>query len=215
MDQRQHLGFQELENSLKNAEKELLSVMSKREKLLKESRDVISSSSRAIVNIHTGKLQGAASELEKARTLLADLRTDGTRGLSRYLIPPESEYVEAAFVNAVVRKRKTPSLKSLGVSPEAYLLGLLDGIGELKRLTLDSIMDGRVLDARKFFSIMETLYSLLSPFAVFDNVVNGVRRKIDVARILIEDTRGVLAEESRRGKLVSSMDRLYKRLGKP
>lgn len=208
------MGLEEVESSLKRAEKELLSVVAKREKLLRESRDVISSSSRAIVSIHTRKLEAASVELEKAKRILITLRGNGTGSLSKYLVSPESEYVEASFVNAIVRGRRTPSLASLGVSPDAYLLGLLDGIGELKRLTLDSVMEGKIANAKKLFSMMEDLYSFLSPYAVFDNIVNGVRRKIDVARILIEDTRGILAEETRRGKLVSSMDRLYKRLEK-
>ncbi len=60
--------------------------------------------------------------------------------------------------------------------------------------------------------LMEQFYALLSPFAVFDNVVNGVRRKIDVARMVTEDTRGILAEETRRQVLLSSMERLEGRI---
>jgi translin len=52
---------------------------------------------------------------------------------------------------------------------------------------------------------MEGLYSVLSPFAIFDNIVNGLRRKIDVARILTEDVRGIMAEEARRADLAASM----------
>ena len=60
--------------------------------------------------------------------------------------------------------------------------------------------------------MMEELYAVLSPFAVFDNVVNGVRRKIDVARMITEDTRGILAEETRRQVLLSSIERLEKKV---
>jgi len=67
--------------------------------------------------------------------------------------------------------------------------------------------------ARRHFEEMEELYSILSPFAAYDHVVNGAKRKIDVARILVEDTRGVLTEEIRRESLVSSMEKLNKKLG--
>src|SRR5207245_11324700 len=91
--------------------------------------------------------------------------------------------------------------------------GLLVSVGELKRDVLDWIMKGKGMVARKHFAEMQELYAALSPFASYDHLVNGARRKIDVARMIVEDTRGVLTEETRREKLVSSMERLQKRLG--
>jgi len=41
---------------------------------------------------------------------------------------------------------------------------------------------------------------------------NGARRKIDVARMLVEDTRGLLAEEMGRESVSASMARLEKKL---
>jgi translin len=203
-----------VERSLRSIENELQQVMGRRERLLKESRDVISSSSRAIVLLHTGKGGAAKKEIDEARTLLKDLRKEGRGTLARYLISPEMEFVEASAVQAISAGKPIPPAAALEVSPEAYLLGLLDTVGEVKRLLLDSIMAGRISKAKRYFEAMEGLYSLLSPFAVFDNVVNGVRRKLDVARMLTEDTRGILAEEVRRESLVSSINSLEKALKK-
>ena len=61
---------------------------------------------------------------------------------------------------------------------------------------------------KEYFAAIEELYSRLSAFAVFDNVVGGVRRKIDVARMITEDSRGILAEETRRDALLSSIKTL-------
>jgi translin len=104
-------------------------------------------------------------------------------------------------------------MESLGSSPEAYLLGLLDAVGELKRMVLDSILQRDLGGAKKYFGVMEDLYSACSPLAVYDHVVNGARRKIDVARMLVEDTRGLLAEEIGRSSVSRSMARLEKKLG--
>jgi translin len=205
------LQLNDLNNSLKSVEKELLDVLGRREKLLKESRDVISSCSRAIICLHTKKFKEASKELHKAKKLLGEIRGDG-KNLSRYLIPPEAEFVEASTLTAIIRGKAIPHISHLEVSPESYILGLLDSIGEIKRLLIDSIMRGDINKAKKFFTFMERLYASLSSFAIFDNIVNGTRRKIDVARILIEDTRGVLAEETRRQKLLSSMEGLYRSL---
>lgn len=176
--------------------------------MLKTSRDVILASSRAIVFLHSGKKPEAKIEVERARELLEEMRKDAKGGLSRYLVSPETEYVEASVVQAVILGRSLPDAASLGVSDDAYILGLLDSVGELKRMLLVSITEGNAKRTQGLFAMMEKLYAVLSPFAVFDNVVNGVRRKIDVARMITEDTRGILAEETRRQILLSSIERL-------
>ena len=204
-----------MKTSLRSVESSLQDSVARREKLIKESRDVIASCSRCIINLHNGKAAEAASELANARRVLVGLKKTASAQLVRYLIPPEAEFVEASVVFALVRGKPVPSISALNSSPEAYVLGLLDSVGELKREVLDSIMKGKAIEARKHFAEMEELYSLLSPFASYDHLVNGARRKIDVARIIVEDTRGVLTEETGREKLVSSMEKLQKKLGSP
>lgn len=198
--------------SLKDVESRLSDQLEKREKLLKESRDVISCCSRAIISTHNDKPADALKELGSARSMLDSMRKAGEGPLARYLVPPETEFVEASAVLALSKGGRVPDRASLGASPEAYLLGLLDTVGELKRLVLDRIMKGDVSAAGRHFRSMELLYSACSPLAVYDHVVNGTRRKIDVARMLVEDTRGVMTEELRRNSLSSSMRRLEKRL---
>jgi translin len=188
------------------------SQLERREKVLKESRNIISGSSRAIIDVHTGKLKDAEKELSMAKSLLESLKKSADGSVSRYLVSPEAELVEASAVIALAKDRPVPSMENLGASPEAYLLGLLDTIGELKRMVLDSILQRKPSKAKKYFDVMENLYSLCSPLAVYDHVVNGARRKIDVARMLVEDTRGLLAEEMGRESVSSSMARLEKKL---
>jgi translin len=200
------------EKSLEKVEGNLQLVLERRERMLKTSRDVILASSRAIVLLHSRKKAEARAEIERAVKLLDEMRKDGKGSLSRYLVSPEAEFVEASTVEAVVLDKPVPDAQALGVSDEAYLLGLLDSVGELKRMLLVSITAGKTENATEYFEMMERLYALLSPFAVFDNVVNGVRRKIDVARMITEDTRGILAEETRRQVLLSSIERLQRRV---
>lgn len=199
-------------DSLKGVERHLQDQLERRERLLRDSRDVISSCSRAIVSVHNRHLDAATKELASAKKLLEALRKAGEGPVSRYLVSPETEFVEASAVISLVKRKGVPSRESLKASPEAYLLGLLDTVGELKRLVLDSVMHGDIARAGSYFASMELLYSTCSPLAVYDHVVAGTRRKIDVARMLVEDTRGVLAEESRRKQMVASMNALSKRL---
>lgn len=204
--------MKEIKDSLDKAESRFSDQLARRDRVLKESRDVISACSRSIIYVHTGKMKGAEKELAAASSLLDSLKKTSDGSVARYLVSPETEFVEASTVLSVVKGRPVPSMDSLGASPEAYLLGLLDSVGELKRLVLDSIMQKKLPRAKRYFEIMGELYSLCSPFAVFDHVVNGARRKIDVARMLVEDTRGLLVEEAGREAVGNSMARLEKKL---
>ncbi len=186
--------------------------LSRRDRVIKDSRDVIAASSRAIIDVHTGKLKEGERELEKAKALLRGLKTSSDSSVSRYIVSPETEVVEASTIISLAKGKPIPSMEALGASPEAYLLGLLDSVGELKRLVLDSILQRKLSKAKKYFETMEALYSICSPLAVFDHVANGARRKIDVARMLVEDTRGLLAEEIGRDSISASMARLEKKL---
>ena len=202
----------EVRRSLKASESHFSGLLERRDRVLKESRDVISSCSRAIIDVHTRKVKDAETELSRARSLLQSLKKSSDGSVSRYLVSPEAEFVEASAVIALAKGKPVPSAEALGASPEAYLLGLLDAVGELKRLVLDSILQRRLVKARGYFEVMEELYSMCSPLAVYDHVVNGARRKVDVARMLVEDTRGLLAEEMGRESVSSSMARLEKKL---
>jgi len=195
-----------VEESLKEIEGSLQEVLARRESILKTSRDCISLCSKAIVHIHIGKPEEAHAEIKEAEKILKSMRKEASVGtLSRYLPSPEAEFVEASSVEAIVLGKPIPRANDLGVSGEGYLMGLLDTIGEVKRLLLDAIMRSEIEKARRYFELMEGLYSMLTPFAVYDHVANGVRRKIDVDRMLTEDVRGVMAEEARRTVMVSSI----------
>jgi translin len=206
------MNIEHVEESLFDISKELDETEKKREKILRESRDVISLSAKAITNIHLMNLDEASSKLRSAKEILADLRKVGIGDLHRYLIAPEVEYVEASILYSIIMKKSIPSYKELEVTNVSYLLGLLDVIGEIKRCVYDEIRRGKSSEASTLFTIMERLYILLLPFAVYDHLAQGIRRKLDIARMLIEDTRSAVTEEMRRSKLMRSIEKLSKRL---
>jgi translin len=96
------------------------------------------------------------------------------------------------------------------VFEESYVLGLLDCVGELKRMVFDKIRIGAIKDALRIFEIMENLYLHLYTFSMYDKVVKEARRKIDVDRILVDDTRGAITEEKRRSELIEELKKLKK-----
>jgi translin len=197
-----------IESSLAEAGKLFETSVNRREQLIKESREVISLSAKSIVCIHNSKFDEAKKFRKQAERKLNDLRKIADSDMVRYIFPPEQELVECSVVLALSTEADIPSRKQLKVENISYILGLLDAIGELKRMVYDTIRVSDFEKAERLFSIMQQLYLLLSPFSIYDHVAQGVKRKLDVARILIEDTRGTVTEEARRRELIMAVSRL-------
>ena len=178
-----------------------------REYLIKNTREVILLCSQSIISIHRLDIETGRKKAEHAKKLLDEIRKKSKADLYRHIITAEQELVEAFAFISVVEKSDIPSAESLGVRGESYILGLLDCIGELKRLVYDSIRVGKANDAKKFFEVMENLYLFLYPFAVYDKIINETRRKLDVNRILIEDARAAVTEEIRRSALIDAINK--------
>lgn len=177
---------------------ELNSIEERREAILKGNRDILMSCRKAIVSIHQQKLEDASKYITEAENKLLELRSKANDDLYYYLINTETELVEAKSLFAIANKETLPTYANLNVKGASYILGLLDCIGELKRMTLDLIRYDKYEEAVKIFEMMQEIYSSTMQFAIYDNIVQGVRRKLDQNRILIESVREVITEESRR-----------------
>ena len=199
------MTIKNVKSSLPLISKNLEKTNSKREFLIKNNRETVILCSQAIISIHKNDLSTAKKKIAKAKSELTKLKQKSTGDLIRYIITPEQEFVEAASLLAVIEGKEIPSVKSLKVSDESYILGLLDCIGEIKRQVIDKIRVGDSRRATKLFDIMENLYLLLYPFASYDKIVKETRRKLDVNRMLVEETRSVLTEEIRRQELIRAI----------
>jgi translin len=204
------MTLKNVKSSLDKISKSLADVQDNREFLLKNTREIIILCSRSIISVHKGDLKTAKKNLAEVDLLLTKYRKKATSNLRRYLITSEQEYVEAASLLAVVEGKEIPSDKKLKVMEESYVLGLLDCVGELKRMVFDKIRIGDTNNALRVFEIMENLYLHLYTFSMYDKVVKEARRKIDVNRILVDDVRGAITEEKRRSELIKALNKLKK-----
>ena len=201
------MTIKNVKSSLPLISKNLEKTNSKREFLIKNNRETIILCSQAIISIHKNDLNTAKKKIAKAKSELTKLKQKTSGNLVRYIITPEQEFVEAVSLLAVIEGKEIPSVKSLNVSDESYILGLLDCIGELKRQVIDKIRVGDSKRATQLFDVMENLYLLLYPFASYDKIVKETRRKLDVNRMLVEETRSVLTEEIRRQELIKAINK--------
>jgi translin len=207
------MAAENVKATLKKISSELDDVEHRREVLIKGTRGVIMKCSKSIMALHRGRFEDATKLLDEAQTELGSLRAYIRDDLERYLINAEQELVEAYQLKCVYQKTSLAGIEELNVVTSSYLLGLLDSIGEIKRMIYDNLRTERTSDALSLFALMEDLYSSIYPFSVYDNIVPGIKRKLDVAKLLIENVRSTLTEESNRNLLIKRMDILEKQLG--
>jgi translin len=208
-----YLVFMVLRNakrSLAKISKTLEKTTDDRESLLKNTRQIVTLCSESIIECHRNHIKEAKKKTRIAKKLLDRYRKETDSSLHRYLITSEQEFVEAISLLSIMEGTPIPEFESLGVREESYVLGLLDCVGELRRNIYDKIRVGKSDDAKKIFDIMEDLYLQLYPFAYFDKIIKEARRKLDVDRILVEETRIAITEEIRRSELIKSMKSKHK-----
>lgn len=206
------MSLQNIKSSLNKIAKSLDIAHNSREYLIKNTRDVVIFCSQSIIAAHKGDLGMAKKKLQKAERLLSTNRKKADLELKRYLVTPEQELVEASAFIAIIENKSIPSIGTLKVSNQSYILGLLDLIGELKRHVFDNIRIGKSKEASRIFELMENLYLYLYPFAIYDKLVKDARKKLDVNRKLIEDARSAVTEEVRRANLIDSINKFKRNL---
>ena len=168
-----------------------------REKGLSAARRSIRSSANAIRAIHRGEFDQAHGLMEESRTALQS----GGEALERhpdvyfagFLQDAQKEYAEARLTEAVVKGTDLPSPDDLGVQLAPYLNGMAETIGEARRAILDLLRRGDVDQGERILSAMEDMFSVLVSIDFPDAITGNLRRSTDVARGIMERTRGDLS----------------------
>ncbi|HEU5461270.1 MAG TPA: RNA-binding protein [Nitrososphaeraceae archaeon] len=202
------MATEKMKASLNSINDEMQIIENRREQLIKESRDIIILCSQSIVSIHQGHIQTSQLKLDKAKDLYLSLKKLAHTDLLRYLAMSEQELVECSLLMSIVKNEALPGLNEMGVSSQAYLFGILDCIGEIKRMIYDMVRLNRYDEAEFLFRTMQEIYSDIYPFSIYDNIVTGIRKKLDVCKILIENTRELITEEARRSIIIESLKKL-------
>jgi translin len=167
-----------------------------REKAFGLSREVVRVSSTTIKHVHRGEIAEARKKLAEAGALTAEMlaAVADTPALryTGFVIDSEKEYAEAALVVAAICGEPAPRPEDLGMDEVAWLNGLAEVVGELRRHVLDLIRAGRPGDAEGFLALMEDIYLHTLSFDYPNALTAGLRSRNDAARGLLERTRGEL-----------------------
>jgi translin len=176
-----------------------------REKAHENMRRATSLSKRSILLIHQKRLEEAKETVGNAKEIIV-----GLQGLADEC--PEivyggmfsaalQEYSETRIFLGLVEDSGFVSPADINVPSLDYVLGLADVVGEFRRLALDALREGNVEKGEKCLQTMDEIYIELMALDEAYMLVPGLRRKCDVARRIIESTRGDITQEVRRKSL--------------
>lgn len=189
-----------------------------REKVLKLSRSAVRKSSESIRAIHRRELTLASSTIESIKTDLKEIVSliPGNGLFENNIEIAFQEFIEAQqlyhFVSTRNDKSANPLINLKEIQKEipipyiAYLHGLCDLVGELRRYTLDSIRLNDLNSAEQALQLMDEIFGQLVTLDYPNALVPGIRRKTDLIRNLLEKTRGDLTFTFNRLALVNKLD---------
>jgi len=182
-----------------------------REQTLRYSRTIIIHCRKAIHQIHQEQYEQAIDLINQASTVHTQLQTATANhpdiAHAGYVENATQEYVEAQCFYQIMQEEELPDPDSLNTSYASYIQGLCDVIGELRRKTLDTILEGESQQAHHYLTIMQELYEAINQFE-YPSGLLPIKRKQDIARSLVEKTRGELAVASSEQRIECRTDEL-------
>lgn len=189
-----------------------------RERALPKSRTAIRYCANSIRAAHRQEFHAAEELMAHAAQLLAemasDLRDYQDIYYAGFVQDAQKEYAEAVAFNALVQHRQLPTAHELAIGSAAYLNGLGEAVGELRRYVLDQLRRGNVNDCEILLRYMDDIYALLITVDFPDAVTAGLRRTTDATRGILEKTRGDLTAAVSQMRLEQSMRMLQQQLEK-
>lgn len=188
-----------------------------RDAALKQARELTRHASLAIRAIHREDHGEAQAEIDQARDL-AQALTNTLRSehpdlfFAGYTQDALKEYCEACLTVAMIKGEALPTPEELDAEPPAYLNGLTETLGELRRRCLDLLRPGYNSEVERLLEHMDEIYTQLVTMDFPDAITEGLRRRTDLARGIIERTRADITVAYREEQLAEKLDRLSGRL---
>ncbi len=188
-----------------------------REQALPLCRETIRFSANAIRCVHRREFEAdeeliakAAANLKQVGAALSQHRDIFHAG---FVHDAQKEYAEAATTLALIAGRPLPGPDDLGVLAAAYMNGVAETIGELRRHLLDSLREGDVAHCEDVLAAMGDIYDVLVTMDFPEAITGGLRRTTDAMRGILERTRGDFTMAAVQRELEQRLDEFGKRLG--
>lgn len=167
-----------------------------REDGIQASREAVRNAANAIRAVHRGEHARADHLIVEARAALRramdGLADEPDLLHAGFVHDGAKEVAEAVLTRAAVGGERLPDPEEVGVDDTAWLHGLAETVGELRRACLDHVRAGRLGDGEALLDQMQEILSVLVTIDAPDGVTKGLRRATDGARAITERTRGDL-----------------------
>jgi translin len=190
-----------------------------RDRALQQSRTLIRHCALAIRAVHRGQRDEAREHLEAARQLVAELRGNlqpyPDLYHAGYAQDALKEFAEASIVFALIGGAELPDPDGLNVEYAAYLGGLGEAAGELRRRILDVIRQDRLPEAERLLAAIDDIYGLLVTVDFPDAITGNLRRITDMVRGVAERTRGDLTTTVQQAELKAALEAVERKLDGP
>lgn len=187
-----------------------------RDQALAQARTLTRHCANAIRAVHREEHSLATQHLDEARLLVQALRNYLMNlpelYYAGYTQDALKEYAEASLVYALINHHEIPSPEDLLLEPATYLQGLAEAVGELRRRILDLLLKDNPDEAGRLLDQMDDIYAILVTMDYPDAITGGLRRLTDVARGIIERTRGDFTLSLRQKRLENSIRELETKL---
>lgn len=195
---------------------ELIGKNAARDKAVNLSRELIRFCSLAIRASHRDEWSEAERLLVEARRVADELRRAvepyPDLFFSGYTQDAIKELAEAYITLAIVADKPVPTPEEIGVESAAYLNGLAEAAGELRRRALDAIRHGHSQESERLLAAMDDIYDVLVTMDFPEALTGGLRRSTDMVRGVLERTRGEVTLSFREAELKRAIDALGARL---
>lgn len=196
-----------------NQLREKFDVLTKlREQALSEARQLTRACSLAIRAVHRDDQAVMEGQLNEARYLANKLHGDLANYPGLYYTGNTQdalkEFVEASITCALILNQPLQTPGDLHVEVATYLNGLAEVPGELRRRILDLLRSGYSEEVERLLGLMDEIYSVLVTMDYPDAITNGLRRQTDLARSIIEKTRGDVTVSLQAEHLTKAISRL-------
>lgn len=167
-----------------------------RETALPLCREAVRLSANAIRAVHRDDFDTAQQLIDKAGTQLQtareSLRDHTDIYFAGFVHDAQKEYAEACITLALIAGRDMPTPEQLKVELPAFLNGMGEAVGELRRHLLDTLRAGDVDRCETWLRAMDEMYSVMVTIDYPDAMTGGLRRTTDSVRGILEKTRGDL-----------------------
>lgn len=180
-----------------------------REKALRLCRQIIRNSANAIRAVHRQEQDKAKQILDSTYKLVQEINgsLNDYPGLlhSGFVHDAQKEFAEGSITFALIVGKELPKPEAIGVDYAAYLNGLGEAVGELRRYLLDSMRRGDFSRCEELLGAMDDIYGTLMTMDFTEIITHGLRRTTDAIRGVIERTRGDVTMALRQKELEAKL----------